>query len=148
MHQFRSPWTFGKTIADSINRAREIKNLNERQDLKQVEAEERDDKIRAEGWARQDEQWEKEKAHTLTSQDRLINLQKEMNQLQNNFLRIEKAIKKNKSILGNLKKRTYNGMEKTHAVNDKLKVQENALKMIEENIQHKKEFKMKRNEAE
>ncbi len=62
--------------------------------------------------------------------------------------KIEKAIKKNKSILGNLKKRTYNGMEKTHAVNDKLKVQENALKMIEENIQHKREFKMKRNETE
>ena len=61
--------------------------------------------------------------------------------------KIEKAIKKNKSILGNLKKRTYNGMEKTNAVNDKLKLQENALKMIEEAIEKKKNFKINQNET-
>ena len=61
--------------------------------------------------------------------------------------KIEKAIKKNKSILGNLRKRTYNGMEKTHAVNSKLEMQENALRMIKEVIKEKKDFKQKKNEA-
>tara|TARA_B100000424_G_C22472718_1_gene277086 strand:+ start:111 stop:476 length:366 start_codon:yes stop_codon:yes gene_type:complete len=61
--------------------------------------------------------------------------------------KIEKAIKKNKSILGNLRKRTYNGMEKTHAVNNKLEMQENALNMIKEVIEEKKKFKESKNEA-
>tara|TARA_Y100001937_G_scaffold33410_1_gene47653 strand:+ start:1572 stop:1937 length:366 start_codon:yes stop_codon:yes gene_type:complete len=61
--------------------------------------------------------------------------------------KIEKAIKKNKSILGNLRKRTYNGMEKTHAVNNKLELQENALSMIEEAIKQKKKFKENKNET-
>tara|TARA_B100001778_G_scaffold333801_1_gene343227 strand:- start:5905 stop:6270 length:366 start_codon:yes stop_codon:yes gene_type:complete len=61
--------------------------------------------------------------------------------------KVEKAIKRNKSILGNLKKRTYNGMEKTHAVNNKLEMQENALTMIEEAIKEKNKFKQSKNEA-
>jgi len=61
--------------------------------------------------------------------------------------KIEKAIKKNKSILGNLRKRTYDGMEKTHAVNRKLDMQEKALKMIEEIISDKKTFKENKNET-
>jgi len=61
--------------------------------------------------------------------------------------KLEKAIKRNKSILGNLKKMTYKGMEKTHAVNDKLKMQEEALKMLNEAIEKKLEFKNKKNES-
>ena len=61
--------------------------------------------------------------------------------------KLEKAIKKNKSILGNLKKRTYNGMEKTHAVNDKLKLQEEALDMINNAIEEKKNFKTNKDET-
>jgi len=56
------------------------------------------------------------------------------------------AIIKNKSILGNLKKTTYIGMEKTHAVNDKLQKQEKAFKKLEEEIKNKQEFKKRKNE--
>ncbi len=61
--------------------------------------------------------------------------------------KLEKAIKRNKSILGNLKKMTYKGMEKTHAVNDKLEMQEEALRMLNESIERKLEFKKKKNES-
>ena len=61
--------------------------------------------------------------------------------------KLEKAIKKNKSILGNLKKTTYKGMEKTHAVNDKLKKQETALEMLNEAINKKSQFKKNKNES-
>lgn len=61
--------------------------------------------------------------------------------------KLERAIKRNKSILGNLKKMTYKGMEKTHAVNDKLKMQEEALNMLNEAIEKKLEFKNKKNES-
>jgi nucleoid DNA-binding protein len=58
--------------------------------------------------------------------------------------KLEKGIKKNKDILGNLTKRTYKGMEKSQAVNEKLKQQENALKMLNESIQNKLDFKKKK----
>ena len=60
--------------------------------------------------------------------------------------KLKKAIIKNKSILGNLKKTTYIGMEKTHAVNDKLQKQEKAFKKLEEEIKNKQEFKKRKNE--
>lgn len=59
--------------------------------------------------------------------------------------KLEKAIKKNKSILGNLKKTDYKGMEKTHAVNDRLEKQQGALRMLNEAMEEKKKFKEKRN---
>lgn len=60
---------------------------------------------------------------------------------------LDKAIKKNKSILGNLAKNTYNGYEKHVGVNDKLKNMENAKKMIDQIDQEKKEFKQNKNES-
>ena len=60
--------------------------------------------------------------------------------------KLKKAIIKNKSILGNLKKTTYKGMEKTHAVNDKLQKQEKAFERIEGEIKNKQEFKKRKNE--
>lgn len=58
--------------------------------------------------------------------------------------KLEKGIKKNKDILGNLTKRTYKGMEKTQAVTEKLKQQENALKMLNQSIEDKLNFKKKK----
>lgn len=60
--------------------------------------------------------------------------------------RIEKAIAKNKSYLGNLEKHTYNGYDKTVATKEKIKKLEGMLERIEASIQEKKEFKLKRNE--
>ncbi|TXG83973.1 MAG: hypothetical protein E6R13_03490 [Spirochaetes bacterium] len=59
--------------------------------------------------------------------------------------RLDKAIKKNKDILGNIKKQTYNGYEKSLAVKDKLDQMENVQKMYDEMMQEKKEFKEQRN---
>ena len=59
--------------------------------------------------------------------------------------KLETAIKNNKSILGNLKKRTYKGYEKTYAINKKLEEMESALKIVNENIEKKKEFKKNKN---
>ena len=59
--------------------------------------------------------------------------------------KLEKAIKRNKSMLGNLKKITYNGMEKSHAVSDKLEKQEKALEMLNDAIEKKKQFKKEKN---
>lgn len=59
--------------------------------------------------------------------------------------KLEKAIMKNKSMLGNLKKITYKGYEKTYAINQKIDEMEKALAMIEANALAKKEFKLKRN---
>ena len=59
--------------------------------------------------------------------------------------KIEKAIKKNKSILGNLRKRTFDGYEKTSAINKKLEEMESALRIIDDNIESKKEFKKNKN---
>ena len=59
--------------------------------------------------------------------------------------KLETAIKKNKSILGNLRKRTYKGSEKTYAINKKLEEMESALEIIEDNLKKKKEFKKNKN---
>lgn len=54
---------------------------------------------------------------------------------------LDKAIKKNKSILGNLSKNTYMGYEKHVAVKDKLSKMENANQILNKIEQEKKEFK-------
>ena len=51
-----------------------------------------------------------------------------------------------KNILGNLKKTTYKGMEKTDAVNAKLQKQEKVFKMMEEELKSRQEFKKRKNE--
>ncbi len=55
--------------------------------------------------------------------------------------KLEKAIKRNKDILGNLEKMTYKGYEKYIPVKNKIKEMENALTMLNENIKNKKRFK-------
>ena len=54
--------------------------------------------------------------------------------------KLEKAIKKNKSILGNLAKRTYVGFAKSQEININLEQMESALKQMEKDILNKKEF--------
>jgi hypothetical protein len=58
---------------------------------------------------------------------------------------LNKTIKKNKSILGNLVKNTYKGYEKHIGVTDKLEKMENAKKMIDEIDQERRDFKSKKN---
>jgi hypothetical protein len=48
-------------------------------------------------------------------------------------------------MLGNLRKRTYEGYEKTYAINKKIEEMQSALEVIEENIIKKKEFKKNKN---
>ena len=55
--------------------------------------------------------------------------------------KLEKAIKRNKDILGNLQKNTYKGYEKSVAVKNKLKQMEAALVNLNEKIKQKKDFK-------
>ena len=55
--------------------------------------------------------------------------------------KLEKTIKRNKDILGNLGKQTYTGYEKTMGVKEKLEKLEAANKMYNEMIEQKKEFK-------
>ena len=55
--------------------------------------------------------------------------------------KLKKAIKRNKDILGNLEKMTYEGYEKHTAVKEKLKEMEDLLAAVEANIKSKKEFK-------
>ncbi len=55
--------------------------------------------------------------------------------------RVEKAIKKNKSYLGNLEKNTYKGYDKTIITQDKIKALEIALSKIEQSITDRKNFK-------
>jgi hypothetical protein len=59
--------------------------------------------------------------------------------------KLEKAIKRNKSMLGNLRKRTYKGYEKTYAINRKLEEIESAIRIIDKNLENKKEFKKIKN---
>lgn len=56
---------------------------------------------------------------------------------------LDKTIKKNKSILGNLSKNTYMGYEKHIGVKDKLEKMITVKKIIDQEIQEKKEFKEK-----
>jgi len=56
---------------------------------------------------------------------------------------IDKEIKKTKSILGNLAKRTYDGYEKHVGIKEKLEMLENMQTMLDEINQEKKDFKSK-----
>ena len=55
--------------------------------------------------------------------------------------KLEKAIKRQKDILGNLEKMTYKGYDKYVPVKNKLKEMENALKLLNKKIETKKKFK-------
>ena len=55
--------------------------------------------------------------------------------------RLEKTIKRNKDILGNLEKMTFDGYDKSIPVKEKLKAMEDLLDTIEKNIKSKKKFK-------
>lgn len=61
--------------------------------------------------------------------------------------KLKKTIKKNKDIIGNLEKRTYDGIEKHMVIIDKVKTMENAMRMIEEIEEKKKEFIKNKNES-
>ena len=60
--------------------------------------------------------------------------------------RLESAIKKNKSMLGNIAKRTYNGYAKSENIIENIDQMSNALNQLEEDILKKKDFKNKRND--
>ena len=55
--------------------------------------------------------------------------------------KLKKNIKKNKDILGNLQKMTFDGYDKSVPVKEKLQRMEDLLKVIEQNIKNKKDFK-------
>lgn len=59
--------------------------------------------------------------------------------------KLDKAIKKNKSMLGNIAKRTYNGFAKSEDISRNIQQMENAMLEIEDNIKAKKEFKKNKN---
>ena len=70
-----------------------------------------------------------------------------LNELGTFFIRRNKLLynlKKNKDILGNLKKTTYNGYEKSIAVSKKIELYEDALERVNKRIDKKKEFKNKK----
>ena len=61
--------------------------------------------------------------------------------------KLEKSIKRKKSLLGNLKKITYKGFEKSVSIQESLSIEEKALGLVIEAIEEKKEFKKnKKNE--
>ena len=55
--------------------------------------------------------------------------------------KLEKSIKKNKSVLGNLAKRTYVGFAKSEEIQKNVTMMENALKQMEQDILNKKKFR-------
>ena len=57
--------------------------------------------------------------------------------------KVEMAIKKNKSMLGNIAKRTYNGYAKSENITSNILEMELALKQLEKDTLNKKEFKAK-----
>ena len=59
--------------------------------------------------------------------------------------KLQKSIKKKKSLLGNLNKMAYNGIEKSMAIKGQLELQEKALAMLNEALEKKKEFKDRKN---
>ena len=67
------------------------------------------------------------------------------------FLRknkLEKSIKRNKSILGNLAKRTYAGFAKSEDIDNNIVKMEAALAQMEKDILKKKEFRKKNGKVE
>jgi len=61
--------------------------------------------------------------------------------------KLEKSIKKKKSLLGNFNNMAYNGIEKSIAIKKQLELQEKALEMVNDGLNKKKDFKEKRNES-
>ena len=55
--------------------------------------------------------------------------------------KLEKAIKRQKDILGNLEKMTYKGYDKYVPVKEKIKSLEKALTLVNEKLKNKKSFK-------
>ncbi len=62
--------------------------------------------------------------------------------------RLEHSIKKNKSILGNLKKRTYKGFAQSENILFNINIMEKALEQLEKDIIKKKNFKDANKELE
>jgi|TARA_R110000803_G_scaffold25481_3_gene60938 nucleoid DNA-binding protein len=58
--------------------------------------------------------------------------------------RLEQSIKKNKSILGNLKKRTYKGFAKSENIQENIEQMSKALEQLEKDILNKKQFRNER----
>jgi nucleoid DNA-binding protein len=56
------------------------------------------------------------------------------------------GIKKNKSILGNIAKRTYNGYAKSESIQENITQMESAMIQMESDILKRKDFKTKKNE--
>jgi hypothetical protein len=59
--------------------------------------------------------------------------------------KLESSIKRQKSMLGNVVKRTYNGYAKSENINSNILEMENILKQQEEDILNKKLFKLNKN---
>tara|TARA_R100000541_G_scaffold370_11_gene3204 strand:+ start:13201 stop:13566 length:366 start_codon:yes stop_codon:yes gene_type:complete len=55
--------------------------------------------------------------------------------------KLNKAIMKNKSLLGNIAKRTYNGFAKSEDIKKNIVQMDKAMEQIEKNILSKKDFK-------
>ena len=55
--------------------------------------------------------------------------------------KLKKNIKKNKDILGNLQKMTFDGYDESVPVREKLKKMEDLLETVEQNLKEKKNFK-------
>ena len=55
--------------------------------------------------------------------------------------KLNKAILKNKSLLGNIQKQTYNGFAQSQDIKDNINQMEAAMIQIEKDIQDKKDFK-------
>ena len=60
--------------------------------------------------------------------------------------KLETAIKKNKSMLGNIAKRTYNGYAKMEGISENIREMSNALEQIEKDRLNRIAFKKNKNE--
>lgn len=60
--------------------------------------------------------------------------------------KLETAIKKNKSMLGNIAKRTYNGYAKSEGISENIREMSNALEQIEKDRLNRITFKKNKNE--
>jgi nucleoid DNA-binding protein len=56
-------------------------------------------------------------------------------------IRLEKSIKRHKDILGNIQKNTYKGYGKHIPIKEKIETLENALSILNKEIENKKKFK-------
>jgi len=61
--------------------------------------------------------------------------------------KLDKAILKNKSLLGNIAKRTYNGFAKSEDIHINIVQMEKAMFQLEEDIRNKKKFKNVKNKV-